>query len=136
MGKNENEQKNKNTHTYTQNTIQRNSFDLVVENFRYRECVSRFHFSSSSLCQNQLSHGFSYSERRGDYGGSISLHNNNNNNNTNNNNNNGSITRLAHDQDPVALHQALQSAVEDGQNPVIDENVGYMSDLPMLKSEY
>jgi hypothetical protein len=100
--------------------------------------VSRFHLFSCTLFpfQNQLSHGFSYSERRGDYGGSISLHNNNNNNNTNNNNNNGSITRLAHDQDPVALHQALQSAVEDGQNPVIDENVGYMSDLPMLKSEY
>jgi transcription factor AP-2, invertebrate len=49
--------------------------------------------------------------------------------------NNGPSARLAHEQDPLALHQALQSAVDD-QNPVIDENVGFMSDLPLLKSKY
>jgi transcription factor AP-2, invertebrate len=50
--------------------------------------------------------------------------------------NNGPTNRLTHEQDPLALHQALQNAVEDGQNPVIDENVGFMSDLPLLKSKY
>lgn len=36
----------------------------------------------------------------------------------------------------MALHQALQSAVDDGQNPGMDESAGFMSDLPLLKSKY
>lgn len=73
--------------------------------------------------QTQLSHGFPYSDRRGDYGGSIG----------------GTgvpTTRLSgHEHDPLSLHQALQSAVDDGQNAVIDENAGFMTDLPLLKSK-
>ncbi|XP_041783131.1 transcription factor AP-2-epsilon isoform X1 [Anopheles merus] len=69
----------------------------------------------------QLSHGFPYSDRRSDYSGSIGS--------------GAGATRLgAHEHDPLALHQALQSAVDDGQNPVIDENAGFMSDLPLLKN--
>ncbi|KAL9703613.1 hypothetical protein quinque_007131 [Culex quinquefasciatus] len=69
----------------------------------------------------QLSHGFPYSDRRSDYSGSIGS--------------GAGATRLgAHEHDPLSLHQALQSAVDDGQNPVIDENAGFMSDLPLLKN--
>ncbi|XP_058837884.1 transcription factor AP-2-epsilon isoform X1 [Topomyia yanbarensis] len=69
----------------------------------------------------QLSHGFPYSDRRSDYSGSIGS--------------GAGGTRLgAHEHDPLSLHQALQSAVDDGQNPVIDENAGFMSDLPLLKN--
>lgn len=69
--------------------------------------------------QTQLSHGFPYADRRGDYSGSIGVNNPN---------------RL-HEHDPLALHQALQSAVDDGQNAGMDENAAFMSDLPLLKSE-
>ncbi|XP_062563598.1 transcription factor AP-2-epsilon isoform X1 [Armigeres subalbatus] len=69
----------------------------------------------------QLSHGFPYTDRRSDYSGSIGS--------------GAGATRLgAHEHDPLSLHQALQSAVDDGQNPVIDENAGFMSDLPLLKN--
>ncbi|XP_055593903.1 transcription factor AP-2-epsilon isoform X2 [Uranotaenia lowii] len=69
----------------------------------------------------QLSHGFPYSDRRSDYSGTIGA--------------SAGATRLgAHEHDPLSLHQALQSAVDDGQNPVIDENAGFMSDLPLLKN--
>lgn len=43
---------------------------------------------------------------------------------------------MGHEHDPLALHQALQSAVDDGQNPGMDENVGFMSELPIIKSEW
>lgn len=76
----------------------------------------------SSYFQTQLSHGFPYADRRSDYGGTIGS-------------GGGGPTRL-HEHDPLALHQALQSAVDDGQNPVIDENAGFMSDLPLLKNKY
>lgn len=67
-----------------------------------------------------MSHGFPYTDRRGDYSGTIG---------------GGGPNRL-HEHDPLSLHQALQSAVDDGQNPVIDENAGFMSDLPLLKNKY
>lgn len=79
-------------------------------------------FQSLSAFQSQLSHGFPYSDRRGDYGGNIPGAT-------------GPGTRLTHDHDPLSLHQALQSAVDDGQGAVIDENVAFMSDLPLLKSK-
>uniref|UniRef100_A0A1B0CSX2 Putative transcription factor ap-2 n=1 Tax=Lutzomyia longipalpis TaxID=7200 RepID=A0A1B0CSX2_LUTLO len=69
----------------------------------------------------QLSHGFPYSDRRGDYSGALT-------------GSGGPGTRLGHEHDPLALHQALQSAVDDGQNAGIDENAGFMSDLPLLKN--
>lgn len=70
-----------------------------------------------------MSHGFPYTDRRSDYGSTIGT------------GGGGGPTRL-HEHDPLALHQALQSAVDDGQNPVIDENAGFMSDLPLLKNKY
>ncbi|XP_063709493.1 transcription factor AP-2-epsilon isoform X1 [Culicoides brevitarsis] len=70
----------------------------------------------------QLSHGFPYSDRRSDYGSTIGA-------------GSGGGPRI-HEHDPLTLHQALQSAVDDGQNPVIDENAGFMSDLPLLKNKY
>lgn len=73
--------------------------------------------------QAQLSHGFPYTDRRADYGSTLS----------------GGAThggRLAHEHDPLALHQALQNAVDDVQNPGIDDNVAFMSDLPLIKSKY
>lgn len=76
-------------------------------------------FSLLLAFQTQLSHGFPYADRRGDYSGSIGVNNPN---------------RL-HEHDPLALHQALQSAVDDGQNAGMDENAAFMSDLPLLKSE-
>ncbi|XP_037907121.1 transcription factor AP-2-epsilon isoform X2 [Hermetia illucens] len=69
----------------------------------------------------QLSHGFPYTDRRSDYGGAIGGAG-------------GPGGRLGHEHDPLALHQALQSAVDDGQNPGIDENAAFMSDLPLLKN--
>uniref|UniRef100_A0A1B0DPV1 Transcription factor AP-2 C-terminal domain-containing protein n=1 Tax=Phlebotomus papatasi TaxID=29031 RepID=A0A1B0DPV1_PHLPP len=69
----------------------------------------------------QLSHGFPYSDRRSDYSGGLAS-------------SGGPGTRLGHEHDPLALHQALQSAVDDGQNAGIDENAGFMSDLPLLKN--
>ncbi|XP_077283215.1 transcription factor AP-2 [Arctopsyche grandis] len=36
--------------------------------------------------------------------------------------------------DPLSLHQALQAAVDDGQNTGLDDNTGFMSDLPLLKN--
>lgn len=68
-----------------------------------------------------------YSDRRGsEYGASLG----------------GSSGRLggpvsSHDHDPLALHQALQNAVDDQeQNQVCDENATtFMTDLPLLKSE-
>lgn len=74
------------------------------------------------LFQAQLSHGFPYTDRRADYGSTIS----------------GGAThggRLAHEHDPLALHQALQNAVDDVQNPGMDDNVAFMSDLPLIKSK-
>lgn len=47
----------------------------------------------------------------------------------------GGINNRMHEHDPLALHQALQSSVDDGQNTGMDENIGFMSDLPLLKSE-
>lgn len=79
-------------------------------------------FKNSILFQTQLPHGFPYSDRRNDYGGTLGA--------------GGSVTRLSHEHDPLALHQALQSAVDDGQNPGMDESAGFMSDLPLLKSKY
>lgn len=73
--------------------------------------------------QTQLSHGFPYSDRRSDYSGGLAS-------------SGGPGTRLGHEHDPLALHQALQSAVDDGQNAGIDENAGFMSDLPLLKSKF
>lgn len=70
-----------------------------------------------------------YTDRRGgDYGSSLS----------------GSAgARLSsgtggHDHDPLSLHQALQNAVDDQeQNQVCDESATtFMTDLPLLKSEY
>jgi transcription factor AP-2, invertebrate len=86
-----------------------------------------------SPAQTQLaSHGFpmAYSDRRGSdaYGASLA--------------GSGGAARLgapisAHDHDPLALHQALQNAVDDQeQNQVCDEaGTTFMTDLPMLKSE-
>jgi transcription factor AP-2, invertebrate len=53
----------------------------------------------------------------------------------------GSVGRLGpggHDHDPLSLHQALQNAVDDQeQNQVCDETATtFMTDLPLLKSEY
>lgn len=49
------------------------------------------------------------------------------------------VGRLApggHD-DPLSLHQALQNAVDDQeQNQACDETATFMTDLPLLKSEY
>lgn len=70
--------------------------------------------------QTQLSHGFPYADRRGDYSSTIGV---------------GNPANRLHEHDPLALHQALQSAVDDGQNTGMDENSGFMSDLPLLKSE-
>lgn len=70
--------------------------------------------------QTQLPHGFPYADRRSDYGGSIG----------------GGPGNRIHEHDPIALHQVLQNAVDDGQNTGMDENVGFMSDLPLLKSKY
>ncbi|XP_055311373.1 transcription factor AP-2-epsilon isoform X2 [Sitodiplosis mosellana] len=69
----------------------------------------------------QLSHGFPYTDRRGDYSGSIGV---------------GNPANRLHEHDPLALHQALQSAVDDGQNTGMDENTGFMSDLPLLKNVF
>ncbi|XP_055906419.1 transcription factor AP-2-epsilon isoform X3 [Eupeodes corollae] len=69
----------------------------------------------------QLSHGFPYTDRRGDYGSAISGAG-------------GHGGRLGHEHDPLALHQALQNAVDDGQNAGMDDNVAFMSDLPLIKS--
>lgn len=74
--------------------------------------------------QTQLSHGFPYSDRRGDYGSTLG------------GGGCGPGTRLTHDPpDPLSIHQALQSAVDDGQNTGMDENAAFMSDLPLLKSK-
>lgn len=70
--------------------------------------------------QTQLSHGFPYTDRRSDYSSSIGVNNPGN---------------RIHEHDPLSLHQALQSAVDDGQNAGMDENAGFMSDLPLLKSK-
>ncbi|KAH8300054.1 hypothetical protein KR044_009057 [Drosophila immigrans] len=69
----------------------------------------------------QLSHGFPYTERRSDYGSAISA---------------GAAhgTRLGHEHESLALHQALQNAVDDVQAPALDDNVAFMSDLPLIKS--
>lgn len=69
-----------------------------------------------------MSHGFPYSDRRTDYGSGLAT---------------GATHggRITHDHDPLALHQALQNAVDDGQNPGMDDNVGFMSDLPLIKSK-
>lgn len=73
--------------------------------------------------QTQLSHGFPYSDRRGDYGGTIGV-------------GSGGPGNRLHEHDPLALHQALQSSVDDGQNTGMDENASFMSDLPLLKSKF
>ncbi|XP_055371927.1 transcription factor AP-2-epsilon isoform X2 [Condylostylus longicornis] len=76
---------------------------------------------TESFHQTQLSHGFPYTDRRGDYSSAIS----------------GAGShggRLGQEHDPLALHHALQNAVDDGQNPGMDDNVGFMSDLPLIKS--
>lgn len=97
------------------------SKDSTIDSPRRREQQNDL-IQSFSAFQSQLSHGFPYSDRRGDYGGNIPGAT-------------GPGTRLTHDHDPLSLHQALQSAVDDGQGAVIDENVAFMSDLPLLKSE-
>lgn len=78
-----------------------------------------------SIFQTQLSHGFTYTDRRSDYSSAIA---------------GGAGShggRLGgHEHDPLTLHQALQNAVDDGQNSGIDDNVAFMSDLPLIKSEY
>lgn len=68
--------------------------------------------------QTQLSHGFPYTDRRSDYSVGV-----------------GNPANRLHEHDPLALHQALQSAVDDGQSTGMDENTGFMSDLPLLKSK-
>lgn len=70
-----------------------------------------------------MSHGFPYTERRSDYGSAISA---------------GAAhgTRLGHEHESLALHQALQNAVDDVQAPALDENVAFMSDLPLIKSKF
>lgn len=73
--------------------------------------------------QTQLSHGFPYSDRRSDYGGTIGV-------------GSGGPGNRLHEHDPLALHQALQSSVDDGQNTGMDENASFMSDLPLLKSKF
>lgn len=72
--------------------------------------------------QTQLSHGFPYTDRRSDYGSAISA---------------GAAhgTRLGHEHESLALHQALQNAVDDVQAPALDDNVAFMSDLPLIKSK-
>ncbi|XP_026477414.1 transcription factor AP-2-epsilon [Ctenocephalides felis] len=66
----------------------------------------------------QLTHGFPYSgDRRTDYGASLG----------------GTGGPHRHEHDPLTLHQALQSAVDDGQNTGMDDN-GFMTDLPILKT--
>lgn len=45
------------------------------------------------------------------------------------------MNRVGHEHDPLALHQVLQSAVDDVQNPGMDDNAGFMSDIPLLKSK-
>lgn len=75
------------------------------------------------MLQTQLSHGFPYSDRRSDYGGTIGV-------------GSGGPGNRLHEHDPLALHQALQSSVDDGQNTGMDENATFMSDLPLLKSKF
>lgn len=124
----------------------------------FNHMIAHFPFT-----QTQLSHGFPYSDRRSDYGGTIGISTSGGGGGGGAGGNAGggggaggaSITvggnganlgvgggggaggnRLQHDpHDPLALHQALQSSVDDGQHAGMDENVGFMSDLPLLKSE-
>lgn len=97
-------------------------FCMAVNIFpRYLTFLSYFFFFR--CIQTQLSHGFPYTDRRGDYSSAIT-------------GTGGHGPRLGHEHDPLALHQALQSAVDDGQNPGMDENVGFMSELPIIKSEW
>lgn len=85
-------------------------------------CLNHYHSHPPTISfeQTQLSHGFPYTDRRSDYSGSIGV---------------GNPANRLHEHDPLALHQALQSAVDDGQSTGMDENTGFMSDLPLLKSE-
>lgn len=83
--------------------------------------------------QTQLaSHGFpmAYSDRRGsEYGASLGS--------SGVSGRHLGVPVSAHDHDPLALHQALQNAVDDQeQNQVCDESgTTFMTDLPLLKSE-
>lgn len=46
----------------------------------------------------------------------------------------GTPQRSLHE-DPLALHQALGQAVDEAQQAAMDEQSGFISDLPLLKSE-
>ncbi|XP_067648509.1 transcription factor AP-2-epsilon [Eurosta solidaginis] len=101
-------------HHYNQLAGLRTTQDQLGIHRSHREAELQGHVA-------QLSHGFPYTDRRAEYGSTIS----------------GGVThggRLAHEHDPLALHQALQNAVDDVQNPGIDDNVAFMSDLPLIKS--
>ncbi|XP_053955126.1 transcription factor AP-2-epsilon isoform X1 [Anastrepha obliqua] len=101
-------------HHYNQLAGLRSTQDQLGIHRSHREAELQGHVA-------QLSHGFPYTDRRAEYGSTIS----------------GGAThggRLAHEHDPLALHQALQNAVDDVQNPGIDDNVAFMADLPLIKS--
>ncbi len=96
------------------------SIRMVVSNVSRASLLHCFFFDS---LQTQLSHGFPYSDRRSDYGGTIGV-------------GSGGPGNRLHEHDPLSLHQALQSSVDDGQNTGMDENASFMSDLPLLKSKF
>lgn len=100
-------------------------------NYGVKICVYKtIQYRISINLQTQLSHGFPYSDRRSDYGGTIGVSGGGG-----GGGGGGGPGNRLHEHDPLALHQALQSSVDDGQHVGMDENVGFMSDLPMLKSK-
>ncbi|XP_037025423.1 transcription factor AP-2-epsilon isoform X3 [Bradysia coprophila] len=101
-------------HHYNQLAGLRPSQDQLGIHRTHREAELQGHVT-------QLSHGFPYSDRRSDYGGTIGV-------------GSGGPGNRLHEHDPLALHQALQSSVDDGQNTGMDENASFMSDLPLLKT--
>ncbi|XP_017001864.1 transcription factor AP-2-epsilon isoform X5 [Drosophila takahashii] len=101
-------------HHYNQLAGLRSTQDQLGIHRTHREAELQGHVT-------QLSHGFPYTDRRSDYGSAISA---------------GAAhgTRLGHEHESLALHQALQNAVDDVQAPALDDNVAFMSDLPLIKS--
>ena len=99
-------------------------------NKKYENSIS--YWLNVHLFQTQIPHGFTY-DRRSDYSGTIGV----------GGGGGGGVGgglggtgNRIHEHDPLALQQALQSSVDDGQNTGMDEHVGFMSDLPLLKSKF